>query len=115
MRRLAKKGAIRRLLPKSPAFVIVPPEHRTTGLPPVEWWLDDLMAHFRRLLSRAAIGGRRLRLLAFRGHGDPGRHDQVVATDRERPSPHTVFPEDESCIAAIFSDPFLSENLAMRG
>jgi hypothetical protein len=62
LRRLAKKGAIRRLLPKSPAFVIVPPEHRTMGLPPVEWWLDDLMAHFEQdyylgLLSAAAAYG----------------------------------------------------------
>jgi hypothetical protein len=62
LRRLAKKGAIRRLLPKSPAFVIVPPEHRTMGLPPVEWWLDDLMAHFGQdyylgLLSTAAAYG----------------------------------------------------------
>jgi hypothetical protein len=62
LRRLAKKGAIRRLLPKSPAFVIVPPEHRTMGLPPVDWWLDDLMAHFKQdyylgLLSAAAAHG----------------------------------------------------------
>jgi AbiEi antitoxin C-terminal domain len=62
LRRLAKKGAIRRLLPKSSAFVIVPPEHRTMGLPPVEWWLDDLMAHFGQdyylgLLSAAAAYG----------------------------------------------------------
>ncbi|SIO41261.1 hypothetical protein SAMN05443247_05021 [Bradyrhizobium erythrophlei] len=62
LRRLVKKGAIRRLLPKSPAFVIVPPEHRTMGLPPVEWWLDDLMAHLGQdyyvgLLSAAAASG----------------------------------------------------------
>jgi hypothetical protein len=62
LRRLAKKGAIRRLLPKSSAFVIVPPEHGTMGLPPVEWWLDDLMAHFGQdyylgLLSAAAAYG----------------------------------------------------------
>jgi hypothetical protein len=62
LRRLANKGAIRRLLSKSPAFVIVPPEHRTMGLPPVEWWLDDLMAYLSQdyylgLLSAASTFG----------------------------------------------------------
>lgn len=62
LRRLARKGAVRRLLRKSPAFVIVPPEHRTMGLPPVEWWLNDLMAYFGQdyylgLLSAAAAAG----------------------------------------------------------
>jgi hypothetical protein len=62
LRRLAAKGAIRRLMTKSPAFVIVPPEHRSMGLPPVDWWLDDLMRHLRQdyylgLLSAAATIG----------------------------------------------------------
>lgn len=62
LRRLAAKGAIRRLLPKSPAFVIVPPEHRSMGLPPIEWWLDDFMRHLGQeyylgLLSAAAAAG----------------------------------------------------------
>jgi hypothetical protein len=62
LRRLAKKGAVRRLQTKSSAFVIVPPEHRTMGLPPVEWWLNDLMRHLGQdyylgLLSAAAMMG----------------------------------------------------------
>jgi hypothetical protein len=47
---------------RSPAFVIVPPEHRSMGLPPVEWWLDDFMKHlgedyYLGLLSAAAEAG----------------------------------------------------------
>jgi hypothetical protein len=81
LRRLAKKGAIRRLLPKSPAFIIVPPEHRTMGLPPVEWWLDDLMAHLGQnyhlgLLSAAAEAGS--------SHFSP-METQVVTTKWIRP------------------------------
>jgi hypothetical protein len=26
-------------------FVIVPPEYRSLGAPPVEWWIDDFMGH----------------------------------------------------------------------
>jgi predicted transcriptional regulator of viral defense system len=81
LRRLAKKGAIRRLLPKSPAFVIVPPEHRTMGLPPVEWWLDDLMTHLGQdyylgLLSASAASGS--------SHFSP-METQVVTTKWIRP------------------------------
>ena len=62
LRRLVAKGTIRRLLTKSPAFVIVPPEHRNMGLPPIDWWLDDLMrylgqGYYLGLLSAAATMG----------------------------------------------------------
>jgi hypothetical protein len=62
LRRLASKGAVQRLMTRSPAFVIVPPEHRSMGLPPVEWWLDDFMKHlgenyYLGLLSAAAEAG----------------------------------------------------------
>jgi hypothetical protein len=62
LRRYGRNGAIRRLSRKSTAFVIVPPEHRSMGLPPVEWWLNDLMTHLRKpyylgLLSAAATEG----------------------------------------------------------
>lgn len=63
LRRLAAKGAVRRLMSKSSAFVIVPPEYRSMGLPPVEWWLDDFMKHlgiddyYLGLLSAAADAG----------------------------------------------------------
>jgi AbiEi antitoxin C-terminal domain len=62
LRRLAAKGKIQRLMTRSPAFVIVPPEHRSMGLPPVEWWLDDFMKHlgvdyYLGLLSAAADAG----------------------------------------------------------
>jgi hypothetical protein len=81
LRRLSKKGLIRRLLPKSPAFVIVPPEHRTMGLPPVEWWLDDLMAYLGQdyylgLLSAAAAAG---------SSHFPPMETQVVTTKWLRP------------------------------
>jgi hypothetical protein len=81
LRRLAKNGSIRRLLPKSPAFVIVPPEHRTMGLPPVEWWLDDLMAYLGQdyylgLLSAAASAG---------SSHFPPMETQVVTTKWLRP------------------------------
>jgi hypothetical protein len=62
LRRYGRNGAIKRLSRKSTAFVIVPPEHRSMGLPPVEWWLNDLMTHLQKpyylgLLSSAAAEG----------------------------------------------------------
>lgn len=62
LRRYGRNGAIRRLSRKSRAFVIVPPEYRTMGLPPVDWWLNDYMAHLKKpyylgLLSAAALAG----------------------------------------------------------
>lgn len=45
--RLAASGAIIRITPKADFFLIVPPEYRSLGVPPVEYWLDDFMAHFR--------------------------------------------------------------------
>jgi predicted transcriptional regulator of viral defense system len=60
LRRYAATGAIRRI--SGGAFVIVPPEHRSMGAPPVEWWLDDFMAHhgleyYLGLLSAAEAHG----------------------------------------------------------
>jgi hypothetical protein len=40
-------GRIQRISRKSDVFVIVPPEFRTLGVPPVEWWIDDVMGHLR--------------------------------------------------------------------
>ncbi|HIJ86289.1 MAG TPA: hypothetical protein HPP97_01235 [Desulfuromonadales bacterium] len=34
-------GLIRRVSPRQQYFLIVQPEHRTVGVPPIEWWLDD--------------------------------------------------------------------------
>ncbi len=45
LRRLQDAGKIRRISRKSDFFVIVPPEFRATGAPPVDWWLDELMTH----------------------------------------------------------------------
>jgi len=45
LRRLQDAGKVRRISRKSDFFVIVPPEFRETGAPPVDWWLDDLMKH----------------------------------------------------------------------
>ncbi len=60
LRRYAATGAIRRILGR--VFVIVPPEHRSMGVPPIEWWLDDFMAHhgleyYLGLLSAAETHG----------------------------------------------------------
>lgn len=45
LRRHAANGAIRRVSRRSDFFVIVPPEYRQMGAPPVDWWLGDLMTH----------------------------------------------------------------------
>lgn len=62
LRRHAATGAIRRVSRKSDFFVVVPPEFRAMGAPPLEWWLDDYMTHLRvpyylGLLSAAAWHG----------------------------------------------------------
>lgn len=44
--RHAATGAITRISRKADFFVIVSPEHRSLGAPPIEWWLGDLMDHF---------------------------------------------------------------------
>jgi predicted transcriptional regulator of viral defense system len=60
LRRQALAGFIARV--SSGLFLIVPPEYRSSGAPPVEWWLDDLMAHldlpyYLGLLSAAEAHG----------------------------------------------------------
>lgn len=45
LNRLQALGSIQRVSRKSDFFVIVPPEFRTLGAPPPEWWLDDVMGH----------------------------------------------------------------------
>lgn len=45
LRRLALKGRLRRLRPQSDFIVIVPPEYRTVGAPPSDWFIDDYMRH----------------------------------------------------------------------
>ncbi len=62
LRRRAKAGLIARIAPRTGFFVIVPPEHRSMGCPPVEWWLDDLMRflatpYYVGLLSAATLHG----------------------------------------------------------
>ena len=47
LRRHAASGAIRRVSRKGGFFIIVPPEFRAMGAPPLDWWLDDYMAHLR--------------------------------------------------------------------
>ena len=34
-------GMVSRVSPRQQYFLIVQPEHRTIGVPPIEWWLDD--------------------------------------------------------------------------
>lgn len=60
LRRQALSGSVTRV--SRGLFLIVPPEHRSAGAPPVEWWLDDLMAHlglpyYLGLLSAAEAHG----------------------------------------------------------
>jgi predicted transcriptional regulator of viral defense system len=45
LRRLQDAGKVRRISRKSGFFVIVPPEFRAMGAPPIDWWLDDLMSY----------------------------------------------------------------------
>lgn len=48
LRRLERQGRIVRPSPRRGLFVIVPPEYRTLGAPPVAWWLDAFMRHIER-------------------------------------------------------------------
>lgn len=43
--RLQARGRVRRISGKSDCILIVPPEYRSLGAPPIEWWLDDVMQH----------------------------------------------------------------------
>jgi hypothetical protein len=38
---LRLRPLVRRISPKLGFYLIVQPEHRSAGSPPVEWWLDD--------------------------------------------------------------------------
>ena len=60
--RHAATGSIAKLSRKSDFFVIVPPQYRSMGSPPVEDWLDDYMSHLGQpyylgLLSAATVHG----------------------------------------------------------
>ena len=62
IRRHVASGAIVRLSQRSSTFLIVPPEYRWYGAPPVEWWLDDVMTrhggtYYLGLLSAAGMHG----------------------------------------------------------
>ncbi len=62
-RQLERLGpAVVRVSRLQPFFLIVPPEHRRRGAPPVEWWLDDYFRwlgepYYVALLSAAAAHG----------------------------------------------------------
>ena len=47
LRRLQSAGKVVRISKKSDFFIIIPPEFRAMGAPPVDWWLGDLMRHLR--------------------------------------------------------------------
>src|SRR3546814_15208746 len=60
--RHAATGSIAKPSRKSDFFVIVPPQYRSMGSPPVEDWLDDYMSHlgepyYLGLLSAATVHG----------------------------------------------------------
>lgn len=62
-RQLARLGAsVTRVSRLQPFFLIVPPEHRGRGAPPVEWWLGDYFRwlgspYYLALLSAAGAHG----------------------------------------------------------
>ena len=58
--RLQRRGQL--LRPRRGFYVVVPPQHATTGAPPPEWYIDALMRHEQRpyyvgLLTAAAAHG----------------------------------------------------------
>lgn len=58
--RLQRRGQLIR--PRRGFYVVVPPQHATTGAPPPEWYIDALMRHEKRpyyvgLLAAAAAHG----------------------------------------------------------
>lgn len=60
LRRLAPK--VVPIYPRSEIFLIVPPEHRLNGAPPVLWWIDEFLAwhgepYYLGLMSAAAQYG----------------------------------------------------------
>ena len=60
LRRLAPK--VVPVYPRSEIFLIVPPEHRLNGAPPVLWWIDEFLAwhgepYYLGLMSAAAQYG----------------------------------------------------------
>jgi len=48
LRRLEAAGKLVRPSPRRGFFVIVPPEYRTLGTPPLAWWIDAFMTHLGR-------------------------------------------------------------------
>lgn len=53
---------VTRVSPRQPFFLIVTPEHRIIGAPPIDWWLDDYMKwldrpYYLALQSAAATHG----------------------------------------------------------
>jgi len=48
LRRLGDRGRIMRPSARRGFFVIVPPEFRTLGTPPLAWWIDAFMRHIER-------------------------------------------------------------------
>jgi predicted transcriptional regulator of viral defense system len=58
--RLRRRGAV--FSPAKSLYIVVPPEHRSTGAPPAEWFVDPMMRHLGRpyyiaLLTAAAFHG----------------------------------------------------------
>ena len=62
LRRLEKAGGVRRVTPRHDYYLIVAPEYRAVGAPPVQWWLGPYFAaigqpYYLALLSAAAHYG----------------------------------------------------------
>jgi len=58
--RLQRRGAV--FSPAKSLYVVIPAEHRNTGAPPAEWFIDPMMSHLGRpyyiaLLTAAAFHG----------------------------------------------------------
>ena len=56
---LRLKSIVTRVSPRQQYFLIIQPEHRSIGAPPVEWWLDDYfrwLGHCYYLALQSAAG-----------------------------------------------------------
>lgn len=82
LRRLECRGRIVRPSARRGFFVIVPPEYRTLGAPPLAWWLDAFMCHIGRPDYYVGL------LTAAEWHGSTHyaiQETQVVVSQQVRP------------------------------
>jgi hypothetical protein len=85
---LRLKNTVARVSPRQQYFLIIQPEHRIIGSPPVEWWLDDyfkwLGRHYYLALQSAAgrFGSNRQAVQEIQIITDIPRRDMVIGRIR---------------------------------